>query len=155
MDNNPNEEYIDDDCLIKDENYLTFKSLMECFICKKILKNPMICLNCQTNFCKNCIEKWCEDFSKCPKNCEEPKYKVNNDKLALLSMLKFKCRNCKNEIKYNEIKSHLDLGCGKNIEENRLCDVIYKKKKLKKLTSEEIKSVTGQNKEINYITSKI
>lgn len=51
MANNWN-EYIDDDCLIQDENYLTFKPLMECFICKKILKNPVMCSNCQSNFCK-------------------------------------------------------------------------------------------------------
>ena len=154
MENSLNEEYIDDDCLIEDENFLTFKPLMECSICKKILKKPMICLNCQANFCEKCIEKWGEDHSKCPNNCENPNYKINSDKIALLSMLKFKCRNCKNEIKYNDVQSHLDLGCGKNIQEARLCDVFYKKKKLKKLSSAEVKNAREKNKEINYITSK-
>ena len=31
-------------------------------ICNKILKNPMMCMNCQTNFCKKCLYKWCEDY---------------------------------------------------------------------------------------------
>ena len=147
-------EYIDDDCLIQDENYLTFKPLMDCFICKKILKNPVMCSNCQSNFCKKCIENWSDEHSKCPNNCENSEYKTNQDKMALLSILKFKCKNCKSEVKYNDVKSHVDSGCGKLERESKLCEIIYKKKKLKKLTSEEVKKAKEKNEEINYITSK-
>lgn len=154
MGDNNGDDYINDECIIEDENYLTFKPLMTCQLCNKILKNPMMCLNCQTNFCEKCIEKWSDDFDKCPKNCEHPNYKPSKDKLALLSMIKYKCKNCKREIKYNDVESHLKLGCGKKQEEDRLCDIIYKKKKLKKLTNDEIKAVKDKKKEINHLTSK-
>ena len=155
MENNNNEdEYINDDCLIKDENYLTFKPLIICNICNQILKNPMMCVKCQSNFCKTCIEKWSENYAKCPKNCENPNYKKNNDKIALLSLLKFKCKNCKSEVKYNDVQSHLNEGCSKNENENKLSKIIYKKKKLKKLSNDEIKNLKNNNKQINHLTSK-
>ena len=154
MEDNNGDDYINDDCIIEDENFLTFKPLIMCGLCNKILKKPKMCLKCQTNFCEKCIEKWSDDFEKCPKNCENPDYQPNKDKLAILSMIKFKCKNCKREIKYNDVESHLKLGCGKKQEEDRLCNIIYKKKKLKKLTNDEIKAVKEKGKEINHLTSK-
>ena len=69
-------------------------------------------------------------------------------------MIKYKCKNCKREIKYNDVESHLKLGCCKKQEEDRLCDIIYKKKKLKKLTNDEIKAVKDKKKEINHLKNK-
>lgn len=154
MEDNNTDEYINDDCLIEDENYLAFKSLILCQLCKKILKNPMICINCQNSFCKKCLDNWCENYAKCPKNCQNPNYQKNTDKLALLSLIKYKCRNCKSEVKYNDVQSHLNSGCGKIENECKLSEIIYKKKKLKKLTDDEIKAIKDNKKEINYITSK-
>ena len=154
MENIKEDEYIDDDCLIKDENFLTFKPIMLCNICNKLLKNPMICIQCQSSFCKKCIDNWSENYSKCPKNCQNPTYKKNSDKLALLSMLKYKCKNCKSEVKYNDVQSHLEKGCKKRDNESRLIEEITKKKKLKKLSEEEINQIRKKNKQINNITSK-
>ena len=114
----------------------------------------MICTQCQGNFCKNCIDNWSENYAKCPKHCENPIYKKNSDKLALLSMLKYKCKNCKSEVKYNDVQSHLEQGCKKRNNESRLIEEICKKKKLKKLSDEEINEIKKNNKQINNITSK-
>lgn len=155
MEDNNEDEYINDDCIIEDENYRNFKSILLCPLCNKILKNPMMCMNCQTNFCKKCLYKWCEDYVKCPnKKCGNPNYKENTDKLALLSLIKYRCNNCKSEVKYNDVQSHLDSGCEKIENECRLSEIIYKKKKLKKLNPEEIKAIKDNKKTINYITSK-
>ena len=154
MENIKEDEFFDDDCLIKDENYLTFKPIMLCNICNKILKNPMMCTQCQGSFCKKCIDHWSENYAKCPKNCQNPTYKKNNDKLALLSMLKYKCKNCKSEIKYNDVQSHIGHGCKKRDNESKLIEEICKKKKLKKLSDEEINEIKRDNKQINNITSK-
>ena len=149
------ELYITDDCLIEDETYSTIKLLIKCFICNKILKDPMMCNNCQKVFCKACIENYPKKDKKCPNKCKNPEYKISGDKNAMLSLLKFRCRNCKGEIKYNDVKSHLDSGCETNVNSTRLADSIYIKKKLIKLTNKEIQNITELGNQINHLSSKI
>ena len=90
-------EFITDDCIIEDETYLKSKNTLKCSICKKILKNPMQCNNCQRVFCKECMKIILKE--KCPNGCKKPNYRANEDKLVMLSLLKFLCNNCKEEIR--------------------------------------------------------
>ena len=150
-----NEAFITDDCVIEDEAYLDVKDTIKCDLCKKILKEPIICKNCQSNYCKACIDKWKMTEKKCPNiNCKEPYYDKSVDKPFILSMLKFLCRNCKEEIKYNDVESHLRSGCKTSKNPSKLYDIIYKKKKLKKLTSEDVERVKNEGHDINHISSK-
>ena len=153
MEENNENEYFCDECIIQDANFLAFNSLMKCHICNKILKNPMMCVNCQGIFCKKCIEKWQEKNEKCPNNCNQPNYAQNKDKIALLSMIKYKCKNCKEIVNYYDVDYHLGLKCG-NAKENRLVDIIYKKRKLNRLTDDEVKQIKESKIPINYLTSK-
>ena len=149
-----NEVFITDDCIVENETYLGWKDNIKCGLCKKILKEPIICKSCQNNYCKVCIDKWKKTHIKCPNNCEEPDYDKSLDKPFILAMLKFLCRNCKEEIKYNDVESHLKSGCKTTRNPSKLYDIIYKKKKLKKLTSEEVEKVKNEGHDINHISSK-
>ena len=144
-----NNEYITDDCIIEDDVYSGVKDIVKCKICSKILKDPMICRDCQNVYCKACID----EQKNCPK-CNNSEFVSSIDKKALLSLLKFRCKNCKNEIKYNDVESHLNTGCKKNLKENKLIEQIYKKKQLKKLEYDEIEQIRNKGHKINHISSK-
>ena len=147
-----NEPYITDDCVIKDETYYGFINLVKCDICQKILKDPMMCKNCQKVFCKSCIEK---EKTCLNKNCIQSEFVKSIDKKAILNMLKFLCSNCKEEIKYEDVEMHLSSGCKKRENELRLSDCLYKKKELKKLTSEEVAEARDKGHKIYQLSGKI
>ena len=46
-DNDNSDIYFTDDCLIEDEYYNGIKDLIKCKFCHKILKDPMMCNDCQ------------------------------------------------------------------------------------------------------------
>lgn len=154
MEENKKNQFFTEDCIIKDEYYNSFKKVILCKICFKILKEPMMCTQCQVNYCKNCIEDWSKDHSRCPQDCEIPNYIKNIDKESIISNLKYRCNNCQEEVKYSQIESHLSKGCEKNENSLRLSESIYKKKKLIKLTEQDIKKLKQNKEEINYLTSK-
>ena len=45
-------DYINDKTVIKDEIYKNFEYSVTCSICSEIMINPMMCMNCQTVYCK-------------------------------------------------------------------------------------------------------
>ena len=142
-------DFLTDDCIIEDEVYAGIKDIIKCKYCFKILKEPMICRDCQNVYCKACIDKK-PNICK----CKNPDYVPSIDKKAVLSMLKYRCKNCKKEVKYNEVESHLNKGCKKNLTETKLIEQIYKKKKLKKLSYDEIGEITNKGQKINHLSSK-
>ena len=146
------DKYITDDCVIKDQNFTAFEQLIHCIFCKKILRSPMMCKSCQKVFCKKCMDKYRQSVEK----CKNPEYVVNTDKSAILSMISFLCKNCKCEIKYNDVESHLKSGCKSNLDEktSQLINAFTKKRKLTKLNEKEISNITEQGKSINRITGK-
>jgi len=40
-----------------DDYYKGIKSLIQCKYCNKILKDPMMCKECQGAYCNNCIDE--------------------------------------------------------------------------------------------------
>ena len=152
VDDDDEEKYITDDCAIKDQNYKAFEKFILCDFCKKILRSPMMCKSCQKVFCKKCKDKWAQSCEK----CQNPEYVVNNDKSVMLSMISFLCKNCKSEVKYNDIESHLKSGCIKNNDTstNQLMNAFTNKKKLTKLSKEEVSEITKKGIKINRITGK-
>ena len=149
-----NNEYITDDCIIEDNKYSEIKDLIKCPLCSQIFKEPIKCKKCQNNYCKACIDNWLKKVNICPGNCINPVYVQSIDKINMLSLLIFRCKNCKEEIKYNDVESHLNSGCTTYRTESKLIESIYKKKKLKKLTNKEIEEIIDKGHKINYISSK-
>ena len=148
--------YITDDCIIENEAYQIFKDKIKCDLCHKILKDPIICKKCQNNYCKICIDKWKKkNKKKCPNNCKKADYDKSADKPGILAMLTFLCRNCKEEIKYDDVESHLKSGCKTVLNPSTLFDFIYRKKILKKLESAAVARIKKEGHEINHISSKI
>lgn len=147
-------DFITDASVIEDDYYLRVKEIIKCNLCNKIFKDPVLCKNCQKTYCKVCIENWIKTEGTCP-NCEkESEYPENIDKSALLFSLKFLCKNCKEEIKYNDVESHLQIGCITNKNSSNLFDAIYKKKKLIKLSPEEVNKIKKNKQYINHLSSK-
>ena len=145
------EYYFTDDCLVKDQLYLTIKDLITCSLCNKILKDPFVCSICQNSFCKKCLESY-SSLKKCPNEEIESEFKPYILKENMLSKLKYKCNNCNKEVQKNEIKAHLEENCETNEDkrEKTLSELMKSKKQLIKLSSKEM-----QNKKIDYhLTSK-
>ena len=142
--------YFDDDCLIEDDYYRSIKDLIKCNFCHKILHEPMMCLDCQAAFCKNCKD----ELENINHKCEKPSYVQNKSAISLIGQLKYLCKNCKSEIKEIDIENHLKEDCLKNENPSKLINAIYRKKALKKLNRQEIKSISEQNKKVNHISGK-
>ena len=145
------DEYFDEDSPIEDQLYLSLKDLLKCPYCNKLIKNPFMCNKCQKNYCKKCLE----DFSKmkkCPNDNKESEFKHSIMINEMLSKLKYKCKNCKEEISQSDIKSHLEKNC-EYVElehEKTLAEIIQTKKELIKLSPQEMEG----KKVDNSFTSK-
>ena len=69
------EEYINDKTIIKNEIYNAFKDFIKCPLCSGILINPVMCMKCQTAFCRQCVDDWSlKNPTKCLKGCLETNY---------------------------------------------------------------------------------
>ena len=104
-----------------------------------------MCQDCQSVYCKKCLENY-SNLKKCPKDNIETEFKHSIMKSEMLSKLKYKCKNCKKEVIKDEIKSHLEENC-KYVElerEKTLAEIIKTKKELIKISREEM-----ENKKVN------
>ena len=146
--------YIDDDCLIEDEFYNGIKDLIKCQYCNEMLKEPMMCNVCCDTFCNKCINKMQKD-KKNGHKCKKAKYVKNQNIIKTMGKLKYLCKNCKYEIKKEDIENHLKKGCEKNENPTKLMDCIFRKKSLIQLKDEEIKKLKEEKTKIYHISSKI
>ena len=145
-------EYFTDDCLVQNQLYFCSKDILICPLCHKILKNPFMCSKCQSTYCKKCLEEF-SNMKKCPNDNEESEFNLDRMKDELLSKLKYKCKNCKEEVIQSNIKAHLESNCEKKEERTRTLGEIYQKKKeLVKLTPAEMSKIDKDK--INHFTSK-
>ena len=107
------EEYINDNTIIKDSVYETFKDQIHCEICNKIMIDPVICLTCQTKYCRKCIEKKIKENGTCTNNCQNPMIKDVVESNNYIKKFKFRCFKCFEEIKFDDIKNHSKSDCEK------------------------------------------
>lgn len=139
------EKYINEETIIKNDNYDSFQDFIICQICQCIMIEPVMCLGCQNYYCKNCIENWKKKSETCPNRCENPIYKNIIEKNRLITKFKFKCiKGCGAEIPFDDIKSHYDSNCLENKKE--------KLSKIKILSMNEASML--KDEEIEYFTSK-
>ena len=113
----------------------------------------MMCLTCQKEYCKRCIDKLDTNEKICPNNCKDPEFKTSLVKIDILSKLKFICVGCEKEIYYNEAKSHHNSCCPDKSSKGK----ISKKKsqmKMKRLTAKEVEKFRKKGKDIVYISGK-
>lgn len=151
---------INDNTIIKDDIYNTFKDSVSCPLCFSILINPIMCMNCQNVFCKSCINEWSKKDDKCPNRCANPNYKRSLGKNEILSKIKVKCENCGNPIQYDNVLRHYKSCCPekippeveKNIEEPEIKPT--KKPKLEKISREEIENLKRNGNDVTDITGK-
>ena len=159
------EKYVNEKTLIKDD---VFKSLPEdliiCPICTLLMIEPVMCLNCLNNFCKNCTDKWKKKNNTCPNGCENATLKTQIEKNRLITKLKFKCiKGCGAEILFSDITNHYNSNClekkEKEEEEEKEKDKDKEKEKNKSeskirfLKKEEVAKLKNRLK-LDYFTSK-
>jgi len=150
------EDFIRQDTVIEDSIYSVFKDSVICPLCSNILINPVMCMNCQSVYCKKCIDEWSEQDKKCPNKCENPNYKKSIEKINILSKLKFKCQKCGEEILYDNAKSHID-SCKSNNNSKTIDtnsgDNSIRRKRMKKINKNDVEKVKKKDS-LAYITSK-
>ena len=163
------EEYINNNTIIQNEISNAFKDSIICPLCLNILIDPVMCMNCQKNFCKRCIDSYTQKDSKCPNECSEPKYQISLGKNEILSKLKFKCKKCGIEFQYDEAQKHKnscdnDKNLSNKIKDKDIsCDdpflnlsnpTTIPKSKLEKLTKDEIDNLKKKGNDVIYMTGK-
>ena len=155
------DKYFPEDSVVKDDFYETFKDSINCIICNKVLRHPQMCMKCQKTFCKKCIDNYPNKNEKCPNGCDDPIYKDDITKNHILSKTKYECKNCGEIIFYDDIQSHLNINCEKQIMTNINQKVSNQypiekeeKKKLIKLKPEECDRLVNEGKKIGYLKSK-
>ena len=136
------EKYANEENIVKNEVYEAFKDSIVCPVCNSLMIEPVICIYCQTEFCKKCSKELKDKGDNCPLKCSVFNIKDVNPKKNLISIFKFKCINgCGEEILFNDIKNHY-----KNCNPN--------KKKIKVLSTKKVVEYRkSNNKEIPLLTS--
>jgi hypothetical protein len=140
------EKYINEGTIIKNDTFKSCKELIICQICKCIMLEPVICVDCQNYYCKKCIEDWKKKSDKCPNRCENTIYQNIIEKNRIIAKFKFKCiKGCDAEIPFDEIKTHYASNCLENKK---------KESKIKILSRDATYELKRKNKEFEYFTSK-
>ena len=104
-------KFINSETLIKDEIYKNYEYSLCCAICSDILIEPTFCMNCQTVYCKTCIDDWTKKSNSCTNRCENPKFEKSILQQEILSKLKFICQSCDEVINYDDVKQHSLIKC--------------------------------------------
>ena len=128
------EKYVNNETIIKDSIYDTFKEFIICPNCKKLIIGPVMCLTCGTKFCNKC-----KDNADSLCKCKNPQYQNIKEEKKMISKFKFKCiKGCGEEIPYNEIKNHYISDCAKKTKFLRKNEVAKLGKEVQYLKSKNI-----------------
>ena len=87
--------------IVENEFYKIFKNNVICPFCHNIFFDPMICLKCQSSFCKKCIYK---TGKNCPNKCIDISFMKDLNKEEILKKLELKYIKNEKIIKYEELK---------------------------------------------------
>ena len=151
------EKYINNKAVVKDDIYNLFKDSITCPLCKNILIEPLMCVKCQNSFCKTCIDNYMKKNQSCPNKCDEPDFQKCLTKNDILSKLKFKCKKCENDIYYDEVIKHQETCTSEKNStnnNNNNNNIITERKKIEKVTSEEVDIYKKSGNELTYMTGK-
>ena len=130
------EKYANEKNIVKNDIYELFKDNIYCQVCNSLMIDPVICLSCQSTFCKKCSKELKDTGENCPKKCSNFNIQDVIGKNNLISKFKFKCINgCGEEILYDNINNHY-----KNCKPNKI-------KKIKVLSKEQAEEFQKKNNE--------
>lgn len=108
--------YLSEKDIANNKWYLLFKPQYKgensvCPLCDAIVRDPIKCKICHTNFCSYCLENPDKCININGHQCQSPQY-VKNDsyKQKFLNSLTFKCHYCKEEYNYTVADLHF-RGC--------------------------------------------
>lgn len=104
-------DYINEDNVEKDQLYESIKETIFCPICRNIMIKPVMCMNCQNNYCRSCINRWSYIKDYCPNKCKNAEYKNSLVISNILSKLNFKCKDCLTIINYEKMEKHVLSKC--------------------------------------------
>ena len=106
-------EYIIEENIITEQKqfYESIKDLIQCLICKEIMIKPVRCKNCQSSFCRNCLENWVYQKNSCPIRCHDLDFQTDIVKSNLLSKLNFTCPECYKVVNYEQMEMHILSKC--------------------------------------------
>ena len=108
------EKYVNEDTIVKNEIYEIFKDSITCPICKNLMIEQVMCLNCQNIYCKKCIEDLKTKGEGCPNHCDNSEFKDVIEKKNNITKFKFKCiKDCGEEIPFKDIERHYSTICQK------------------------------------------
>ena len=130
------EKYANEKNIVKNEIYELFKDAIICPVCNSIMIEPVICLECQSTFCKKCSKTLKDKGDNCPKKCSN--YNINDviGKNNFISKFKFKCINgCGEDILFENITNHY-----KNCNPNKI-------KKIKVMDKKQVEEYRKKNSE--------
>ena len=152
-------KYVNAKTIIKNELYDLFKENLICPKCKYLMIQPVMCIICQSTFCKKCLENCKDDKGLCQKKCKKSNYKDLIGKNIHITKFKFKCINgCGEEIPFNDIQKHYSKKCNNIKKVKKLEKAIVqdnKHKQLRILTPREVaESKKKSGEKIPFITSK-
>ena len=153
------QKYVNAKTIIKNELYDSFKVNLICPKCKYLMIQPVMCIICQSTFCKKCLEKCKDDKGLCQKKCKKSNYKDLIGKNIHITKFKFKCINgCGEEIPFSDIQKHYNKKC-KNIKKPKKLEkpIVQdnEHKQLNILSPQQVaKLKKNSSDKIPYITSK-
>ena len=131
------EKYANEKNIVKNEVYDLFKDTIICPVCNSIMIESVICLNCQSTFCKKCSKELKDKGKNCPKKCSFLNIKEVIGKNNFISKFKFKCINgCGEEILFENIKNHYKNCNQKNIKKIKVLSKKQAEELLKKKDKE-------------------
>jgi hypothetical protein len=107
------EKYIGNFSIVENEFYKIFKNNIICPLCHNIFFDPMICIKCQSSFCKKCIYK---TGKNCPNKCIDFSLMKDLNKEEILKKLEFKYIKNEKIIKYEELKRFIPYQSSLKIE---------------------------------------
>ena len=147
------EKYINEETIEKDNIYDLIKDKITCPICNNIMIEPVICLGCQTTFCKKCKKILKKKKQNCPNECKNPTISDVVEKNNMISKFKFKCiKGCGTEIPFKDINKHYNSDC---LSKKKIVK-IYDKKEMGKIKIKDMARLTSKyNKFISFYSNYI
>ena len=90
------------------EYYTTIKEFINCNMCLSILRNPNECTQCESIYCKGCIDEWLKRNKSCPLRCKDFKFKESRKLKNFLEQLEIICRECKEVYSFSNYYKHIE-----------------------------------------------
>ena len=96
--NNENVKF-NEECFVGNKNTINVHKYI-CTLCKCFFVQPLKCLGCNSNFCKNCISENCN-------TCNNNRFEINNDLIKeMIEHISVKCDKCEQILDYQSSLNH-------------------------------------------------